>query len=232
MPVKKKTEIMISAIIPTLNAGDGLAATLRCLGQNPEIGEIIVADAGSADATHAVSESGGARLIDAPRGRGSQLAAGAKAANGDWLLFLHADTALQAGWPGEAAKFMADPENRFRAGVFRFALDDQTRAARRLERLVAWRTRVLGLPYGDQGLLMSRAFYGSLGGFAEIPLMEDVDMVRRIGRMRLVFLDAMAMTSAKRYRDGGYWRRSARNLFCLCLYFLGVAPERIERIYR
>ena len=79
---------------------------------------------------------------------------------------------------------------------------------------------------------MSRAFYGSLGGFAEIPLMEDVDMVRRIGRMRLVFLDAMAMTSAKRYRDGGYWRRSARNLFCLCLYFLGVAPERIERIYR
>jgi hypothetical protein len=128
--------------------------------------------------------------------------------------------------------FLADPENRRRAGVFRYALDDPSAAAARLAALVNWRSRVLALPYGDQGLLIARAFYDSLGGFAPIPLMEDVAIVRRIGRRHLVHLDAAIVTSAERYRRHGYLLRPLRNLVCLALYFLGVAPRRIARLYR
>ena len=95
------------------------------------------------------------------------------------------------------------------AAVFRLRLDDGAPAARRL---VAWRTRALGLPYGDQGLLIPSALYRSLGGYGPIPLMEDVDIVRRLGRKRIVLLDADAITSAERYRRAGYLGRSARNL--------------------
>lgn len=221
---------MLSVVIPTLEAGGTLAATLDAV--KGVVGEVVVADAGSTDATRDIAAQAGARVITVSRGRGQQLAAGAVAATGDWLLFLHADTVPGPGWTEAVAAFMADPANGARAGVFRFALDDAARAARRLERLVAWRTRVLGLPYGDQGLLIARAFYDELGGFRPIPLMEDVDLVHRIGRRRLTVLDAAAITSAARYREKGYARRVLRNLFCLTLFFLGVDPRRIERIYR
>ncbi|HYU13525.1 MAG TPA: glycosyl transferase family 2, partial [Stellaceae bacterium] len=100
-----------------------------------------------------------------------------------------------------------------------------------LERLVAWRCRVLALPYGDQGLLISRQLYDAVGGFAAIPLMEDVDLVRRLGRRRLAPIGATAVSSARRYRSGGYLRRPLRNLLCLSLYFAGVPPQRIARLY-
>ncbi len=128
--------------------------------------------------------------------------------------------------------FMADPANAARAGYGRFALDDPSPQARRLERRVAWRCRVLGLPYGDQGLLLSRAFYDSLGGFRpDLPLIEDVDLVRRIGRRRLAALEATAVTSAARWRAAGWRRRSARNLCCLALWFAGVPARRIAGLY-
>jgi rSAM/selenodomain-associated transferase 2 len=193
--------------------------------------ETIVADGGSTDATPALAEKLGARIIVGPRGRGRQLIAGAAAAKGDWLLFLHADTRLAPGWAATAAAFMADPGNAERAGYFRFALDDPARAARRLERIVAWRCRRLGLPYGDQGLLIARDFYRALGGYRPLVLMEDVALARRIGRRRLTGLDAQALTSAKRYRRGGYVARPARNLLCLALYFLGLPPRLIARLY-
>ena len=96
---------------------------------------------------------------------------------------------------------------------------------------MAWRCRCFGLPYGDRGLLIHRAFYERLGGFNAIPLMEDVDMVRRIGRRNMVMLKADAITSAARYQRNGYWRRSARNLILLGLYWLGVPPRFLVRIY-
>lgn len=224
----------LSVVIPTLNARASLAS---CLGAIEEartgglLSEIIVVDGGSTDDTIAVATASGARVIATPAGRGQQLAEGGRAAAGDWLLFLHADTQLAAGWAAAAAGFMATPENAGRAAVFRFALRDDDSAARRLERIVAWRCRVLALPYGDQGLLIGRDFYRRLGGFKPVPLMEDVDIVRRIGRRRLTMLEATAWTSAARYRRGGYLRRSARNLTCLSLYFLGVPPAAIARIY-
>ena len=223
----------VSIVIPTLQAAEELPLTLDCLcaGSDPLVREIVVADGGSTDDTTALAERRGARVLSAPTGRGAQLAAGARAAESDWLFFLHADTRLGAGWREAVGAFTAAVENRERAGVFRFALDDAAPAARRLERIVAWRSRLFGLPYGDQGVLIHRAFYEAIGGFRPLPLMEDVDLVRRIGRRRLTLLPAQAVTSAERYRRSGYVLRSLRNLTCLALYILGVPPRLIAFLY-
>ncbi len=225
---------MLSIIIPTLNSNLSLGRTLDAIAAaKSEIAcEVIVADGGSIDETRFTATKGEAIFLEIQRGRGRQLADGAAAAAGDWLLFLHADTRLGAGWAPAVEAFIADPENRFRAGYFRFALDDEATAARLLEYAVAGRSRLFGLPYGDQGLLIGRGFYERLGGFKRIPLMEDVDMVRRIGRRHLAALDVVALTSAERYRRDGYLRRPLRNLFCLGLYSVGVSPKRIDTLYR
>jgi hypothetical protein len=139
---------------------------------------------------------------------------------------------LAADWQAAVQHFWAEPDSETRAAVFRFALDDAAPAARHLEAMVAWRCRYLALPYGDQGLLISRRLYDALGGFHPLPLYEDVDMIRRIGRRRLAFLPVGAVTSAARYREGGYIRRPLRNLACLGLYFAGLPPRFIRRLYQ
>jgi len=215
----------ISVVIPTLNAAATLPDTLAALEGTPA----LVVDGGSVDATVAVARRAGARVIAAPRGRGAQFAAGIAAAQGQWLLLLHADTRLASGWQAAAVRLMDG--DGCRAGYFRFMLDSADPRARRLERRVAWRCRALGLPYGDQGLLISRQLLAEVGGMRELPLMEDVDLVRRIGRARLVALDAAAVTSAARWERDGWRRRSLRNLGCLALYFAGVPPRLIARLY-
>jgi len=223
---------MLTVIIPTLNAAAVLPATLAALAEGRAlIREIIVSDGGSSDGTAEVAAAAGCHVVEGPRGRGVQLKAGADAARGDWLLFLHADTCLEAAWVGAVRSFCAEAANAKRAAYFRFALADAAPAARRLESLVAWRCRALGLPYGDQGLLIHAATYRALGGFAAVPLMEDVELVRRIGRANLAALPVRAVTSAARYRHGGYCLRPLRNLLCLSLYFAGVAPARLARLY-
>jgi rSAM/selenodomain-associated transferase 2 len=214
-----------------LNAAATLPRLMEQLGASAICKEILVVDGGSADETIAVARTAGARVTATPRGRGIQLAAGTDAAAGDWLLFLHADCRLSPDWEAAVAAFLRAPEAPSRAGYFDFALDDAAPAARRLERIVAWRCRVLSLPYGDQGLLISRSLYRAVGGFAPLPLMEDVDLVRRLGRRRLARIGGRCISSPSRYRRGGYWRRPLRNLFCLSLYFAGISPYRIARLY-
>jgi rSAM/selenodomain-associated transferase 2 len=221
----------ISVVIPTLNAAATLSGALAAPRISPIVREVIVADGGSSDETVACAASAGVRVIVAPRGRGGQLAAGAAAASGDWLLFLHADCRLEPGWEGVVDAFVSAPAAEGRAGYFDLALDDPAPAARRLERIVAWRCRVLALPYGDQGLLIARGLYDAVGGFAPLPLMEDVDLVRRLGRRRLGRIGARCLASARRYRRDGYFRRPLRNLLCLFLYFAGLPPDRIIRLY-
>jgi rSAM/selenodomain-associated transferase 2 len=216
---------MLSVVIPTLDAGVGLGATLeRMRGAD----EIVVVDGGSSDGSAALAEQGGARLIESPKGRGIQLAAGAEAARGDWLLFLHADTLPGRGWRRAVEAHCASSAN---AACFRFRLQDQAWQARAVERAVALRVALLGLPYGDQGLLVSRRLYEEVGGYRPLLLMEDVDLVRRIGPRRLALLDEYAATSAARWRRDGWARRSGRNLACLGLYAIGVRAERITRFY-
>lgn len=218
----------LSVVIPALNAAGSLAATLAALDASDEI---IVVDGGSRDGTAALARERGARVIETAPGRGGQLAAGAVAATSDWLLFLHADTVLAPGWRTVVDAHLSSPGAAERAACFRFRLDDASPQARRLERWVALRVAALALPYGDQGLLIHRTLYDRIGGYRPLPLMEDVDLVRRLGRRRLSVLDASAVTSARRWRQDGWLRRSARNLLCLALFYVGVSPERIARLY-
>jgi rSAM/selenodomain-associated transferase 2 len=228
------SEPPLSIVILARNAAATLPATLAALDEGRRGGlirEIILADGDSTDETREVARAAGADVLDAPMGRGAQLAAGAGHAVGPWLLFLHADTVLAPGWAAAAAAFIADPANGRRAAVFRLVLDDADPRARRIERLARWRGRVFGLHYGDQGLLIATDFYRALGGYRPLPLMEDVELARRIGRRRLVRLDAAAITSAARYRAGGWWLRPIRNLTILTLYFLGTPPRLLLRLY-
>ncbi len=223
---------MISVIIPTLNAAAHLARSLPPLVPAVADGlvrELVVSDGGSSDATLEIAAGVGARIVSGAKGRGRQLIAGAAVARGDWLLFLHADTALDDGWRKDAARFMAgSPE---RAAAFRFAFDDDTATARRAAWWVGVRCGVLALPYGDQGLLISRSFYDALGGFRDLPLMEDVDIVRRVGRARLTILPSRAVTSAEKYQRDGYGRRARRNLVLLARYLLGADPVTLAKHY-
>jgi rSAM/selenodomain-associated transferase 2 len=212
---------MLSVVIPTLNVVGTLAATLVSV---TDADEVVVVDGGSRDGTAALATSLGAKVVQAPCGRGVQLAHGVKVATGDWLLLLHGDTRLAPGWsrviPSTA-----------RAGYYRFMLDSDDPRARRLERLVAWRCWLFALPYGDQGLLIHRDLLQQVGGIKPLPLMEDVDLVRRLGRRRLVPLDVAAVTSAEKWKRQGWYRRSLRNFGCLTLYFVGVPPRTIARLY-
>ena len=228
---------MISVVIPTLNAERTLAHTLAALVPAVVQGivqEAIVVDGRSSDETRAIAEAAGTHLIEAPRGRGSQLEAGANQARGDWLLFLHADTVLEPGWVEEAQSFIERVQSGRRpqaAASFRFALDDDGLMPRFVEWLVGLRCHLLALPYGDQGLLISRQLYNRLGGFRPLPLMEDVDLVRRLKRSELVMLKSRAVTSEERYRREGYLARSVRNLGCILLYYLRVPPRVLARLY-
>lgn len=221
----------LSLIVPTLNAGGRVADTLRAWQTALGPDEIIVSDGGSGDGTVPAAEATGATVVRGPAGRGYQLAVGGNRAGGAWLLFMHADTLPGANAGPAARAFMDDATNANRAAAFHLKLDDDTAPARRVERLANWRARQLGLPYGDQGLLIRRETYEALGGFRPMPLMEDVDLVRRVGRDRLSLLNGEVMTSAARYRRDGYWKRPARNVTLLCLYFLGVSPERLAKMY-
>jgi rSAM/selenodomain-associated transferase 2 len=230
---KDAKPIDLSIVIPTLNAGALLGETAHALQEITEVlnVEIIVADGGSSDDTLKRAEALGLKTIVSPRGRGTQLSHGAREARGRWLLFLHADTTLEPFWSTTVTSFIRNKSNAMKAAHFTLALDDASNAARRVEVLANWRARRLGLPYGDQGLLISRQLYNTLVGYLDIPIMEDVDMVRRIGRRNLVELPATATTSAARYRRDGYWRRPIRNLMILSLYFMGVSPRRLAWLY-
>jgi rSAM/selenodomain-associated transferase 2 len=229
---------VISVVIPTLNAETSLAATLTAL--IPAVVEglvrdVIIVDGGSSDRTLKIAESSGATVVQAVAGRGTQLGTGAESARGPWMLFLHADTVLDAGWEREAAAFIERVEVGQRpeaAAAFRFALDDMGFLPRLVEWGVAVRCMLFRLPYGDQGLLIPKRLYNGLGGFKPMPLLEDVDMIRRLGRSRTIMLRTRAITSAIRYKRDGYWRRIGRNLSCLTLYRLKVPAHIIQRIYQ
>ena len=229
---------MISVVIPTLDAEQRLGPTLAALVPAAVAGlvrQVIVADGGSRDRTLLVADDAGAEIVRcAAAGRGVQLAAGARAARFAWLLFLHADTELQPGWERDAVTFMDRVDAGQRppsAATFRFRLDDAGARPRILEALVAMRCAVLRLPYGDQGLLIPRHLYDAIGGYRTLALMEDVDIVRRLGRRRIAVLRAEAVTSAARYQRDGYALRALRNGLCLALYLAHAPPRIIRRIY-
>ena len=225
---------MLSIVIPTLNCGRLLGPTVEALvpgALSGLVSQLVISDGGSTDATLTIADAVGAEVVAGGPGRGAQLARGAEAAKGRWLMFLHADTVLAPNWPDKTRQFIGEGDEA-RAASFRFRLDDRRLRARVVERIVGLRCRLFVLPYGDQGLLISRRLFDQLGGYQPLVLMEDVDLVRRIGRRRLTILDHDAVTSAERFLRDGYVRRTTRNLACLGLFYAGMAPERIARFYR
>ena len=218
---------LLSLVVPVLADAAAAGRLLRQLPHDPRLERILV-DGGDDPALVALAAAHGAALVRSRPGRAVQMNAGAARARGEWLLFLHADSRLPDGWieafvratPGAAG------------GWFRFALDDRAWQARLIERGVRWRVRLLRLPYGDQGVFVRRELFARLGGFREIPLMEDVDLVRRlVASGPVVELPVALTTSARRWRRDGWFRRSARNLVLITLYFCGVSPARLARWY-
>lgn len=215
----------ISVVIPALNEEDLVGSAVRSVRDDAEV---IVVDGGSTDATRDAAMAAGGSVISCAPGRGVQLDAGARAARGEWLVFLHADTRLEPGW---AAALQALPAAVV-GGAFRFALDAPRAAYRWLEAGVALRCRLFRLPYGDQGLFARRTTYEAIGGFRPLPLMEDVDFVRRLGRAGpLAFPKVRAWTSARRFERRGAAATSLRNLGLLALYAAGWDPARLLRLY-
>ncbi|HET7083280.1 MAG TPA: glycosyltransferase [Rhizomicrobium sp.] len=192
---------MISVVIPTSNSERLLPRCFDSLitaAVRGVVREVIVSDAGSSDGTLTIADAAGAHVVHARKGRGAQLSQGAANAKSDWLLFLHPETALEQGWEAEAESYIHQAMmERPRAAAFRFALEDFGGEARRAEAKAALRTMLFALPYGDQGLLIPKRLYQKLGGYRALRDMEDADLVRRIGRRRLVSLRSRAINVAR-----------------------------------
>lgn len=223
---------MISVIIPTLNDAARLPRTLAPLVHGVADGlikQVIVSDGGSKDETLEIAEAAGCDILSGPAGRGKQLRAGAGATKASWLLFLHAGTELGEGWRDEVRRFVSTKHSRMHAAAFQLAFDDESEDAKRTLFWSRVRAHWFKLPYGDQGLLISRLLYDGLTGYRDLPQAEDVDLVQRIGRKRLVVLKSQAIVSAERYR--GEARSKARNLGMMARYLLGANPAELANAY-
>ena len=220
---------LVTIVTPVLGDTDAARTLLAQIPGTLDI-EIIVVDGAADPAIEAVvAAHGRATLRRSAAGRGHQMNAGAAGAAGEWLLFLHADSTLPPGW----LPAMTALGDAAAGGWFRFALDDAAWQARLIERLVAWRVHRLRLPYGDQGLFVRRRVFERLGGFRELPLLEDVEFVRRLVRAGPVVELPLALgTSSRRWRRDGWFRRSTKNMAIVGLYLAGVPPARLARWYR
>jgi len=218
----------VSVVIPTLEESGAIEATLEAVGA---LGarEVIVVDAGSTDGTAELARRRGARVIEAARGRGTQLAAGAAAARGDVLWFLHADTLPPSDALERMAEALAAPE--VVGGHFAIRFDGERRAARVLTWIyprLAW----LGLRYGDSAFFVRRAAYEAAGGFRPLPLFEDLDLQRRVRRVgRLVRVAAPVVTSSRRFEGRSFGLTFAWWTLLQVLYWSGVPPRRLGRLY-
>lgn len=222
----------LSVVIPTLDESARIGARLAELAATPGVDEVVVVDGGSADATvRLASGHPGVRVLAAPRGRASQQNAGATAARGDVLLFLHADVALPRDAARQVASALRDPA--VVAGAFRtWTVPDAgpSRLAPLLH-LADLRSRYSGLPYGDQALFVRREAFRAAGGFPDQPLMEDLELSRRLRRLgRIRVLDARVRVSGRRFLARPVFYFLAMNLFPL-LHALGVAPATLRRLY-
>ena len=222
----------VSVIIPTLNAAAGLPACLGALGEGLEAGlirELILTDGGSHDETAAIAEAAGALWLTGAAGRGGQIARGVAASQGAWLLILHADTVLEAGWSRAMLEHITSTPSK--AGYGRLAFAAGGAAPRFVAGWANLRARLFGLPYGDQALLVAAQTLANAGGYPPLPLMEDVALARAL-RGQLVPLGVIALTDAQKYETEGWVRRGARNLWLLLRFFCGADPAVLARLYR
>jgi rSAM/selenodomain-associated transferase 2 len=220
---------MISVVIPTLDEETWLGRCLDAVERELPGAEILIADGGSSDGTVRVAMNRGARVLRAPRGRGSQCRAGSEAATGEWLVFLHADALLEPGCGDAVRSAIRDPS--FGAGTFRL----DYRRPELLYRVTGWTSRTDSVltSFGDQGIVVRRSLHERAGGMPAIPLFEDVrylECLRTFTRIRK--LNGTIVPSIRRYRENGLVGQLAFNLLLMLLHGLGVSPVRLARWYR
>ncbi|NNM06947.1 MAG: glycosyltransferase [Gemmatimonadetes bacterium] len=220
----------ISVIIPALNEAERIGAAVASA-RVEEKAEVIVVDGGSSDNTVAVADAAGARVLASEPHRARQMNAGARAANGDIFLFLHADTLLPSDYAQAVAGALTD--ERVAIGAFTLALDGDSPLNRVTEAAVRFRCRVSSLPYGDQALFLRADTFRAVGGFTDMPLMEDFELVRRLkNRGRVEILQQPVVSSSRRMERLGVIRSTVINFAIVAAYHLGVSPERLARWYR
>jgi hypothetical protein len=220
----------LAVIIPALNEAELIGDTLAAVSKDPQA-EILVVDGGSTDATPDIAAVSGARVLRAQPPRSVQMNAGAVAARGAILLFLHADTRLPPDFAAQVRRTLAVPGAV--AGAFRLKIDSSAPGLRLIERVANWRSQWLQLPYGDQAIFLTRENFWRAGGFQPLPIMEDYELVRRLRRLgRILPAPASAVTSARRWRQIGAFKTWLINQRVVIGHCMGVAPERLALWYR
>lgn len=221
--------MLISVVIPTLNEEANLPVTLRQLADHPDV-ELIVVDGGSTDRTVEVAQQYTSYVFRAPPGRARQMNIGARHATGDIVLFLHADTFLLPGALDEIQRRIIG--DGAVGGAFDLHIDSRRRLCKLVARVASRRSRWLRLPYGDQGIFVWRQVFEALGGFPEIPIMEDISFARRLRRAgRLTFIRSGLVTCGRRWNANGVLRTTLVNWWVTTLFFLRVPPKQLRRIY-
>ena len=219
---------MLAIIIPSLNSGNKLRSLLDQIGERAD--RIVISDGMSRDDGLEIAASKSAVIAIGQAGRGIQLSRGASwCENADWLLFLHADSELPDNWQIEVNTHLQNSPHR--AAYFRLRFSSAKLSARFVELMVKLRCYAWALPYGDQGLLISRELYDDIGGYPDWPLFEDVNIIEKIGRNRLKPLSAKITTSAEKYERDGFVRRGWRNLKLLRRYKKGEAVHDLLKNY-
>ena len=194
--------------------------------------EIIAVDGSSGGETLQAIKDAGVKKLISPKGRGRQQNAGAASAAGDILIFLHADTILPDGAFERMADVMKD--NTLVGGAFDLGIDSDRFAYLVIEKMASWRTRLTRIPYGDQAIFIRANYFRKMGGFKEIPLMEDVDLMRRVkkDKARIVILKDKVLTSARRWEAEGIVFCTLRNWLLVTLFLSGIKPETLARFYK
>jgi rSAM/selenodomain-associated transferase 2 len=222
--------MLISVIIPALNESATICRSLSRLKDVASL-EIIVVDGGSRDNTAALAGTFGAKVVKTAPGKAVQMNAGAAAATGGILVFLHADSVL----PGDFNYQIVSALNQkdVAAGAFRLGIDSTRAGIQIIESMTNWRSRYLQLPYGDQALFMRKALFEEIGGFPEIPIMEDFILVRRLKRRgKIAIVAEPVITSARRWQHLGIFKTWLINQLIVMAYYLGISPDRLSRWYR
>jgi rSAM/selenodomain-associated transferase 2 len=220
----------ISVIIPVLNEAENLPKTLTAIPTAPNL-EVIVVDGGSQDDTVSITRRFGAQVIVSKPGRAYQMNVGAIAAQGEILLFLHGDTRLPADFVWQVHQTLAQPG--VAAGAFELTIDAGVTGLRWVEWGVRWRSRLLQLPYGDQAIFLKARVFHGIGGFPELPIMEDFELLRRLKRQgRIAIAPTAVITSGRRWQKLGVLKTTLLNQLAIVAYLLGVSPTRIARWHR